>query len=180
MKKIITIAILFFFCWQFVGSYLYFENAQRKIRAKAKVMINCNKTNFKTLKLTSKEYKEIVWITKKEFRLDLELYDVRSIHKKRSIYEIVCILDKDESQLIHKYSNYIQTNLTHKNRNNSSLVWNKVLNSIYLLSVFESMNFSQFEKETNSKIGIFHIENQSSPHLKSIFNPPIFSVSYFF
>lgn len=174
MKKIFSIVALFFFCWQFVGSYLYFENAQHGIREKSKRMMKSSITNFQTLQLTPQEFQEIIWIKEHEFKFKSNLYDFRSITKKGDHIDIICILDKDENRLISQYSNQIQTNQKDNEKNTGNLVWHKVLNSVYLSISLVTKTFFILQ-ESCSKIHAPYIENQSSPHLISIFTPPIYS-----
>lgn len=175
MKKIFSIVVLLFFCWQFVGSYLYFESARHDIREKAKKMMKSSSSNFQILQLTQKEFKKVIWIKEHEIQYQSNLYDVKSISKNGKQIDIVCILDKDENRLISYYSNQIQTNQSDKEGNaTGNLVWHKVLNTVYLSPTFDS-DFFILDSELNSNLKIPYIENQSSPHLRSIFTPPIYS-----
>lgn len=174
MKKILSFTVLLFFCWQFVGSYLYFETARHDIREKAKQMMKSSISNFQTLQLTPKEFKTVIWIKEHEIQFQSNLYDVKSITKNGNQIDIVCILDKDEIRLISHYSNQIQSNQNDQENNTGTLLWHKVLNTVFLSTSFDSELFI-LQTELTSNLKIPYIENQSSPHLKSIFTPPIYS-----
>lgn len=137
-------------------------------------MIKNSTGDFHTLQFSFQEYQEITWINKHEFKFKSNLYDVRSITKRSEHINIVCLLDKDENQLINHYSNQIQPNQNDKESDTGSLVWNKILNSIYLPGTFYSIKHSE-AFVSNSKHNIPYKDHQSSPHLKSIFSPPIYS-----
>lgn len=173
MKKFGSILIFLFFCWQFIGSYLYFENEKRIILLEAKRKIENSTTHFTTLHFTRKEFNQIIWVKKNEFKFESNMYDVKSIVKQKDGINVICIADKAEKRFMQHSANLFQIKKTTNNVESPFPLWDKLVDSDYFLSIFKVKLFI-FQEEMNTGKTLFHlIEKLSSKHLQAIFTPPI-------
>ena len=103
MKKLLSIALVFVFCYSIVGFYLNFEIEQFRIReeTREKIMRTLPETELALVKISSAEKQNISWMDGgREFRYKGNMYDVVRIKKGTNSTWYYCFSDVKESRLL--------------------------------------------------------------------------------
>lgn len=169
MKKTLQILFLIIFCWQIAGVFLHFQASQQIIKNKSKKFL-LESTNLISINIKKEDYKQIIWINKKEFRYGSELFDMKSISTKNNRIVIKCFNDKKENKLIKSTLNKNQ-NKDSKNKSNQLSI--KILAQTF---IGNNITFQNQENLTLIKVNEMYfkyLNNYDFIYNNSTIKPPI-------
>lgn len=177
MKKLVNISIILLFAWQFIGVFIYFGVSIIRVKQEAQLILSKNnKKKIQTLAFTPNEYKQIVWIDKKEFRYQSNLYDVKKIHRTTKKTLIACYLDTKENKLLQVQQDVFGLDTSQDNNKTSQTVLLKIIQTPFL-SNLEAVKISLlFPQELKEKPFFIYTIKNYLVALNPSFKPPIQSV----
>ncbi len=177
MKKIVNISIILLFAWQLIGVFIYFGVSTFRVKQEAQLVLSkTNNKKIQTLAFTPNEYKKIVWIDKKEFRYQSNLYDVKKIHRTTKKTFITCYLDAKENKLLQVQQDVFGLDTSKNNEKNSQTILLKIIQTPFL-SNLEAVKISLlFPQELKEKQFFMYKMKNYLVALDTSFKPPIQSV----
>ena len=177
MKKIVNISIILLFAWQLIGVFIYFGVSTFRVKQEAQLVLSKNnKKKIQTLAFTTNEYKKIVWIDKKEFRYQSNLYDVKKIHQTNNKTFITCYLDAKENKLLQVQQDVFGLATSKNNEKNSQTILLKIIQTPFI-SNLEAVKISLlFPQELKEKQFFMYKMRNYLVALDTSFKPPIQSV----
>ena len=177
MKKIVNISIILLFAWQLIGVFIYFGVSTFRVKQEAQLVLSKNNNKkIQTLAFTPNEYKKIVWIDKKEFRYQSNLYDVKRIHRTAEKTVITCYLDAKENKLLQVQQDVFGLATSKNNEKNSQTILLKIIQTPFI-SNLEAVKISLlFPQELKEKQFFMYKMRNYLVALDTSFKPPIQSV----
>ncbi len=110
MKKVFSILLLMALMFDISGHIIIFKKLQKDIHRKIKRAV-FEQIPFSQLEVIENELGDsnptIIWIHSKEFKLNGKMYDILKRDTVGNIENLYCVWDKDEENLITKYSSLI-------------------------------------------------------------------------
>ena len=177
MKKLVNISIILLFAWQLIGVFIYFGVSTIRVKQEAQLVLSKNnKKKIQTLAFTPNEYKKIVWIDKKEFRYQSNLYDVKKIHRTTKKTVITCYLDAKENKLLQVQQDVFGLATSKNNEKKSQTILLKIIQTPFI-SNLEAVKISLlFPQELKEKLFFIYTTKNYLVSLDTSFKPPIQSV----
>ena len=176
LKKLIPTILLGIFLFQIVGFTIYFNIEKSAIKKQLKTYIKegVPKTQLKKFEFTPKQYSNLLFTKKKEFKIKENYFDI--VYSKKlpngNLF-LECVNDKQETILFKNLAENVNFNLSDQ-KPNSPL---KIVFSILQLPFIESQTSYEIEINLISDIQkdfFIYLENKSQTEFQVQTPPPNF------
>jgi hypothetical protein len=169
------IVFLGLFLWQLTGFVLYFEHSYRLLKREIKQSVKegIPQDQLITLKLSDEECKELLWLDRREFKYQGNLYDVvRKFNAVDNLLVIHCISDEKEKVLFATLGETVSKHLTGKDQKSSVGTWFKLLQLPMIEHTHSTfVNRTIDEDKTQKKFSVYR-ESFSSRSIEVDSPPP--------
>lgn len=163
-----------------MGGFIAFELSKKQVKQSIKLKLKAGvpKNELITFNITSKQYKSLQWVKKdKEFKLGNDMFDVVTRTEEKGQITIVCINDKQETELFKQLDQLVNLNMGNaknipKSKKGNSL---SLFASSLFCESFAQLNFSRFFNPFNYFIA--NEWNNYTSYLTPPYSPPDSSIS---